>query len=337
MNGGGSAGKGAAPEFPYFYWNESQAYSFFRVPKILFTAGAFRNLSTDAKLLFGMLLDRMELSMKNGWYDEEGRVFIYFPRKTIMDALDCGSKKAGLLLAELDDTTGVGLISRVRQGQGKPDRIYVRKFTLPEMQTADIRGSPCSRRAEEGGSPAFSEVSKRPVQRCRNDTSGCVERTGPEVSKPPPNNTEYKKTEKSETDPVVSIRIDGQKDENPLLTEYREYREYFEEALELQSLRKDNPSRVEMIDEIRELLTDTCCSKKKLIRVCGDDKPAEVVRSRFMKLDRGHIQFVLEGMEQNTTKIRNIRQYMLTALYNAQITIDSHYLSEVNHDLYGSD
>ena len=137
MNGG-PAGNGAAPEFPYFYWNESQAYSLFRIPKVLFTAGVFRNLSTEAKLLFGMLLDRMELSAKNGWYDEHGRVFIYYPLKSIMDTLDCGNKKAGQLLAELDNITGVGLISRVHQGQGKPDRIYVRKFTLPEMRTADI-------------------------------------------------------------------------------------------------------------------------------------------------------------------------------------------------------
>lgn len=336
MNGG-PAGDGTRPAFPYYYWNESQSYAFFRVPKILFTSGVFRNLSTDAKLLFGMLLDRMELSMKNGWYDKDGRVFIYFPLKTIMDTLDCGNKKAGQLLAELDDETGVGLISRVRQGQGKPDRIYVRKFTLPQMQTTDIRGSPCGRSQKDRDFPAFSDMSNRQVQTCQNDISGGVEMTGPEVSKAHPINTEYKKIKMSETDRVVSGLADGQTEEDPLLTDYREYREYFEDTLELESLRRDNPSRTEMIDEIREILTDACCSRKKLIRVCGDDKPAEIVRSRFMKLDRGHIQFVLDGMARNTTKVRNIKQYMLTSLYNAQITIDSHYLTEVNHDLYGTD
>ena len=84
-----------AYDFPFHYGQEAESYTFYRVPKILFTAEAFDHLSTDAKLLYGILLDRMQLSVKNRWIDADGKVFIYYPRQNIMDALTCGNKKAG--------------------------------------------------------------------------------------------------------------------------------------------------------------------------------------------------------------------------------------------------
>jgi hypothetical protein len=102
--------------FPFHYGSESESYAFYRVPKALFESEVFRPLSTDAKLLYGLLNDRMDLSRKNGWVDEEGKVYIYFTRQSVMEALDCGNKKAGQLFAELDDKNGIGLITRTRQG-----------------------------------------------------------------------------------------------------------------------------------------------------------------------------------------------------------------------------
>ena len=102
--------------FPFHYGSESESYAFYRVPKALFESEVFRPLSTDAKLLYGLLNDRMDLSRKNGWVDEEGKVYIYFTRQSVMEALDCGNKKAGKLFAELDDKNGIGLITRTRQG-----------------------------------------------------------------------------------------------------------------------------------------------------------------------------------------------------------------------------
>ena len=81
--------------------------------------------------------------------------------------------------------------------------------------------------------------------------------------------------------------------------------------------------------------TDTVCSARKTIRIAGDDYPAEVVKSRFMKLDSSHIEYVLSSMQENTTYVRNIKKYLLAALYNAPSTISSYYTSLVNHDLYG--
>ena len=117
-----------ALKLPYFYGHESEQYSFYRIPKQLISDSRFRNVSTDAKLLYGLMLDRMGLSMKNGWLDEQGRVYIFFVLDEIQDLLQCGHEKAVKLLAELDSEKGIGLIERVKQGQGKPTIIYVKQF-----------------------------------------------------------------------------------------------------------------------------------------------------------------------------------------------------------------
>ena len=119
---------GEAQHFPYYYGYESEQFTFYRIPKLLVTDERFQGLSTDAKLLYGLMLDRMSLSLKNGWLDEQGRVYIYFPAAKIMSVLHCRSEKASKLLAELDSKKGIGLIERVRQGQGKPTTIYVKNF-----------------------------------------------------------------------------------------------------------------------------------------------------------------------------------------------------------------
>ncbi len=116
------------PNLPYFYGYEAEQFAFYRIPKQLMTDERFRGISTDAKLLYGLMLDRMSLSLKNGWLDEHGRVYIYFPTDEIMSTLNCRSEKTAKLLAELDSKKGVGLIERIRKGQGKPTIIYVKNF-----------------------------------------------------------------------------------------------------------------------------------------------------------------------------------------------------------------
>ena len=113
----------------YFYGDEAEQFIYFRIPRQLITDPRFKHLSTDAKLLYGMLLDRMSLSVKNGWYDEDGRVYIYYTVEEICDDMNCGRDKAMKMLADLDTRKGVGLINRIKQGQGKPTKLYVRRFT----------------------------------------------------------------------------------------------------------------------------------------------------------------------------------------------------------------
>ena len=113
------------------------------------------------------------------------------------------------------------------------------------------------------------------------------------------------------------------------------YREIILDNIEYEYLIQDNHIDREQLDEIAELIVDTVCSARKTIRIAGDDYPAEVVKSRFLKLNSSHIEYVLDRMRENTTYVRNIKKYLLAALYNAPATIDSYYASLVNHDLYG--
>lgn len=121
------------PTFDYYYGDESNSFSYFRIPWQLVTDDQSRPLSTDAKLLYGLLLDRMGLSAKNGWCDKQRRVYIYYTLDEIQEDLGCGHNKAVRLLAELDTSKGCGLIERVKQGQGRPTIIYVKRFTTQKI------------------------------------------------------------------------------------------------------------------------------------------------------------------------------------------------------------
>ena len=114
------------------------------------------------------------------------------------------------------------------------------------------------------------------------------------------------------------------------------YRELILENIEYDILIQNERMDRDRLDELVELMVDTVCSRRETIRIAGDDYPAEVVKSRFLKLNSSHIEYVLDRMRENTTYVRNIKKYLLAALYNAPATIDSYYASLVNHDLYGN-
>ena len=114
------------------------------------------------------------------------------------------------------------------------------------------------------------------------------------------------------------------------------YRELILEHIEYDILVQNERMDRDRLDELVELMVDTVCSRRETIRIAGDDYPAEVVKSRFLKLNSSHIEYVLDRMRENTTYVRNIKKYLLAALYNAPATIDSYYTSLVSHDLYVS-
>ena len=120
------------------------------------------------------------------------------------------------------------------------------------------------------------------------------------------------------------------------MQERESYREIILENIEYDILSQNVQLDKDRLDELVELMVDTVCSNRKMIRIAGDDYPAEVVKSRFLKIDSSHIEYVLERMRENTTYVRKIKKHPLAALYNAPVTIDSYYTSLVSHDLYGS-
>ena len=279
--------------FDYFYGEQSDQFVFYRTPKVFYTDKRFARLSRDARTLYGILLDRVSLSAKNGWFDDQGRVYIICTLNNAMEALSITDKTATKLFVELEK---FGLIERKRQGQGKPIIIYVKNFLDTEILRVQSRNI-----SESGIGKTTSQESEN--LRC--------------------NNTDINNTDYNDTHFILSEREE----------ERRDYTSYFYDSLQIKWLKETCPYDGAMIDEIFELIVDTVCSTRQTIRISGDDKPANVVKSKFMKLEPDHIQFVLAGMKENTTKVRSIKAYLLAALYNAPLTISNYYQSLVNNDM----
>ncbi len=117
-------------QFEYFGEKQKGQFEYYRIPKLLFSEKDFYGLSAEAKLLYGMMVDRMGLSGRNGWKDEKGRIYVYYPIGEVKRMFHCGNDKAVKMLKELDVKEGTGLIETIRQGQGKPSRIYVKKIVV---------------------------------------------------------------------------------------------------------------------------------------------------------------------------------------------------------------
>ena len=161
----------------------------------------------------------------------------------------------------------------------------------------------------------------------------------PEQENPAQSNKDKSNTDLSITEQSNPIRSNPPAPEGRNGTDGMEAREIYREIvcgnIEYDILREDNTVNRDQLDEIAELIVDTVCSARKTIRIAGDDYPAEVVKSRFLKLDSSHVQYVIDCMKNNTTYVRNIKKYLLAALYNAPATINNYYSSLVQHDLYG--
>ena len=169
--------------FDYFYGRMAEYYQFFRVPKMLVTDRRYRKVSRDAKLLYGLLLDRASLSYKNGWIDEEGRVYIIYPIKEIMVDLCCSNKTAVGFLAELDDEKGIGLIEKVRKGQGEKSWIYVKDFTTDAVISEESAEEDTDLEKEEACVKDVKDPSEtlENTEKCKNYTSRSVKTTLQEV------------------------------------------------------------------------------------------------------------------------------------------------------------
>lgn len=299
----------------YFYGQQAEQFSFYRVPKLLFTNKRFAKIGIEAKFLYGILLDRMSLSAKNGWFDEKGRVYIIFTINEIMEAFDCAKQKAIKLLDELEKKGN--LIERVRQGLGKPNLIYVKNFFTPEPNLNSFENhTQCGMKKEH------EEV---PKSNRNNINQNNTENSNTNLSFP---SGENENEPENETNLQSEYSSDSQTE--PVYEENRrhsEYRSYFWDWLEFDQLIEKYDMQEDLLYEILEIMVDVVCSKRKTIRVSGDDKPIDVVRSQFMKITREHIEFIMHCMKENTSKIKNMKQYLLATIYNAPLTMGNYYSS----------
>lgn len=299
----------------YFYGDESTQFSYFRIPRLLITHARFKHICVEAKLLYGLLLDRMGLSSEHGWYDADGRVFIYYTVEEIADDLCCGRDKAMKLLTELDSVKGVGLIQRVRQGQGKPTKIYVKRFTtrevpqkkeeppapMPEVEILDFLTSEI---------PTSRSLKIRRQEVGKSDPS-YIDDNYPDLSYPDPSNHPAK--------PPGNGWI-GRWDLKESVKAQIEYAALCEQYA------------AEDVDALVELITDVLCSTAGVIRLGKEQIPIEIMKERFRQLTQMHVEYVLDCLQKTTTKINHIKAYLLTALYNAPTTMGFFYSTQVRHD-----
>ena len=280
-------------QFDYYYGIEAEQFSFYRVPRLLIKDERFKGLSSDAKLLYGLMLDRMSLSMKNGWLDEENRAYIIYTLDTVMEDLGCAKATCVKIMKELDSDNGIGLIEKKRRGLGKPDIIYVKNFaTIGE--------------AEEE-TPANADVSTEVQDLNLKNYINPINQSGSELEG----------------------EIDVMEDVNA-------YMEIIKENIEYEHHMKYGRWQDKgLYEELYEVICEIVCVKHKTVKIGGNDYPYELVKSKFLKLNSSHLEYVIGCMQETTTKIANIKAYMVTALYNAPSTMNHYYQQEVQHDMYG--
>ena len=378
----------------YYYGQEAEQFTFYRLPKALFTDERFRFISNGAKILYGLMLDRMGLSARSGWYDEENRVYIKYSVKSIMEDLNCSKGTAVSVLRELEY---IGLVDMV-QRSGQANIIYVKNFISSgvESEEADLskdmtgtnivpvqldctgtdiepvenmdhrEQKPCTGADFRlvGNTDQLETAENREIARnihANNDKANPIGEvhsctgsnfepvqiadwgknnggTSQKIKQPPvknlaPNNNYLNNTEFNNNYPnhiYPSANVDE-------MDEATAYMELIRENISYDIVMSDERwTNREMYEELYQLICDIVCVPRKTVRIGGEDYPYALVKSKFLKLNSQHLEYVISCMEKNTTKIANIKSYMITALYNAPNTISLYYTAEVNHDMYGS-
>lgn len=328
----------------FYYGQEAEQFTFYRLPKALITDNRFKDISNNSKLLYGLMLDRISLSVRSGWFDDQNRVYIKYSIKSIMEDLNCSKMTAVGLLKELQ---AIGLVD-IEQRNGLANIIYVKNFVFGEEEESLARSENCTGKENE---PVAEHQSKnstgtgiRPVNmedQSDVNTGTCQESIPGVVQKSDPNNNDFNNTDSSETN---HISLFGERVDNSIritrtdqMDETTAYMELIRENIDY-DIMMSNPKWLDrdMYEELYQLICDVVCVPRKTIRIAGEDYPYSLVKSKFLKLNSTHLEYVIGCMKNNTTKVSNIKAYLTTALYNAPNTINHYYTAEVNHDMYGT-
>lgn len=362
-------------DFNYYYGTQADQFSFIRIPKVMLTGEMFSPLSLQAKVLYGLFLDRMALSMKNGWLDRENKVYIIYQIADIQEDLGFSKKKAIDYLADLEN---FGLIQKKRRGLGLASIIYVKSFLL-EKEGIDNLKKGTSRSVDLGTSASVDnsienvdniEIYKvnggeneiqtdkiTPIlkeserKQCRGvemgtsrsddlGTSRGVEMALQEVTIGVPqevpkrgplnNNTNINNTK---LNILKSNRISSGLNTEIGSDGMNTYSELIKKNIDYDILLIRFPYEHELIEGIYDLILETVINQSESILIASNHHPGSLVRSKFIKLDSLHVEYVINCLQSNTTKVKNIKKYLLAALFNAPTTINSYYQAEVNHDM----
>ena len=342
------------PNFDYYYGSDSEQFRYIKIPRLIIEDMVFYKLSDRAKILYGIMLDRMSLSRTNGWIDEMNRVYIRFSIKNIAVALNCSLPTACKAIAELDTDKGIGLIERIRHGQGQSDLIYVKNFASyldgnPDVGKEIAWDSTYDETTDDNGQsdaddPIQEEVTDPEIQDSVGESQNSIslnskilnsrilnsrnlnsksfnpsiqESLIPELKEFDPNNTNINNTDLSNTE--------GNTDGLDRLDGYARVVAQIQQNIDYESLSNypDEEKRA-TYEEIYQLICDVVLVPEENIKINGKNYPYEMVRSRFMSLRFEHVIYVTGCMAENFGKVSNIRNYLITALYNAPLTIQNH-------------
>ncbi len=338
----------------YYYGKEANQYIFYRIPKMLFTEPYFCKMSNDSKILYGLMLDRMGISGKNNWRDENNRIFIYFTLEDIQKYLNCSHTKGVKLTAELEN---MNLIESVKQGQGKPTRIYIKKFFTSANKTYQQKFTDYPQSYPQES----QNFTKQEMQTCENEKSGLPKIGSTDISKTDTNNNNYNNNEfnniecnKSKSmschNEITDYDYDNDLkhnnsdniDEYPLNKfvnkhkKQQQFENFVKEQINYNLLISNNPEEKTEVDSLVFMITETLLSNSQTIRINGENKTLSIVKSVFSKIDYGIIRYTINKFKEQKHKIKHIKSYLLTCLYNARaesVYNGINYLSSMGYNL----
>lgn len=322
-------------EFDYSYGAESEQFSFVRVPRVLFTDKEhFDNLSNEAKLMYGLLLERMSLSRKNNQIDKHNRVYIIFPVEEIEESLDVGHEKALNLLKELDDQSGIGLVKKKRRGLGLPSILYVKNFIVKGEQNTDR--VPTSRSTEN----EFREFGKTDFKKSENQTSENPKNRLLEVRKSDSNNIDINNTDMSYTyDQSIARSQAGIQNFSPgadgLIDAIE--RSTVEEKVKKQIdydclISHPDSSVVQMAEEIKALMVDVLCGERSVVSE-GKRVSEETAKAAYRKITFDHVQYVMKSLVSYPDKISRIDRFLTVSLFNSVYTLTNSTFAGFKYDM----
>ena len=315
-------------QFDYFYGNEAEQFTFYRIPKILITSPHFKKISDSAKLLYGLMLDRMSLSIRNGWLDDDNRAYIFFTTNDIMEQMCCGTEKATKMLAELDSEKGIGLIERVKQGQGKPAIIYLKKFY-------ELEDTARSTKLSEIESQDFQESK---VKTFENRKTRLSEIESLEFRKSKCNYNNINNTDINYIYPInqdnYNIQNSDTKTEEEWIDRYTKTVDEIKTQIDYDYL--INHAECDIVDEVVNIMAEVMTVYRPKYKIEGDFIEYNAVVNKFRQITAQKLEICLLAYSRKIQRIKNPKAYWISTLYNIPLTSGIVLQNMINSDIYES-
>ena len=338
-------------QFDYFYGNEAEQFTFYRIPKILITSPHFKKISDSAKLLYGLMLDRMSLSIRNGWLDDDNRAYIFFTTNDVMEQMCCGTEKATKMLRELDSEKGIGLIERVKQGQGKPAIIYLKKFyeledtarstKLSEIESQDFQESKV--KTFENRKTRLSKIESQDFRKSKNKTfenrkSGLSEIEKQDFRKSKCNYNNINNTDINYIYPInqdnYNIQNSDTQTEEEWIDRYTKTVDEIKKQIDYDYL--INHAERDIVDEVVNIMAEVMTVYRPKYKIEGDFIEYNAVVNKFRQITAQKLEICLLAYSRKIQRIKNPKAYWISTLYNIPLTSEIVLQNMINSDIYES-